>query len=236
VLPELRTTSPRIDDHLVHLASALAEDERWFSSELRRTAVWIDPWLPDGSVALEAISAMPKPIRTRWLHAQSARAGIGPVSRRQLELFHELVTTGVPRSVTLSARWRIRRVASRLWLEPPVFPEPYDLPLADGLEVPLTIPGWRIRVSRGDETGQPEKWTATVSSTAHLSVRTPQPGDRVTRGEHQVKVADLIARAAPRHLRTAWPLLCENANIAWIPGVWQGPCKGNLLVEVLTDG
>jgi hypothetical protein len=41
---------------------------------------------------------------------------------------------------------------------------------------------------------------------------------------------------APRHLRSAWPLLCENARIAWIPGVWQGTSTGALLVEVLTDG
>ena len=236
ILAELRAVSPRIDDHLVNLASALAEDEAWFASELERRAIWIEPWQPDGGVLLDALLGLPRPVRTRWLHAQAARTGIGRVTRRQLELFHGLVEHGSPRSVSLAGRWTLRLAGSRLWLEPPASPDPYLLDLKEGHDLPLSIPGWRIRLTRDAPEPEGETWRFTVSSDAHLTVRTPAPGDTVVNHGKPAKVAELMARSVPRHLRPAWPLLCENAKIAWIPGVWQGPCSGNLLVEVLTDG
>jgi hypothetical protein len=123
-----------------------------------------------------------------------------------------------------------------LWLEPPSIPESYEVDLTEGDDIALSIPGWRIRLFKDRKRPSSGIWTFTTSSDAHLTVRTPAPGDRVEVEGKPVKVAELIARSAPRHLRPAWPLLCENARIAWIPGVWQGPCRGNLLVEVLIDG
>ena len=43
VLPQLRGLAPRIDDHTVALAESLADDENFFSAELERLALWIDP-------------------------------------------------------------------------------------------------------------------------------------------------------------------------------------------------
>jgi len=236
ILPELRAASPRIDDHLVHLAAAIAEDEEFISDHLKRETTWIDPWCPDGGVSCDELMAMPRSLRSRWLHAQVARTGIGPVTRRQIELFHRLVETVRPNSVTLGGRWRLRRARSRLWLEPPSDPEDYEITLGTEGEAALTIPGWRVRFTRNGDPSEQARWCFTAPATATLQLRTPRTGDTVTRDGSEVSVSRLIARRVPRHLRAAWPVLCESARITWIPGVWQGPEGGDLLVEVFTDG
>ena len=237
VLPELRSVEPRIDDHLVHLAGLLAEDDAHFAAELEKSAAWIRPWHPDGGVSRETIRNLPAPLRSRWLHAQAARCKLGPVTRRQTELFLQLVDAGSPRAVALAGRWALRLTGRRLWLEPPEPLGPYRLELAKGSDTPLPVPGWRIRVA-GDEGDRPggECWRWRASATALLTVRSPRPGDTVAGGGAPVKVSTLLAPRAPRHLRAGWPVLCENARITWIPGVWQGPCKGSLPVEVEIDG
>ena len=236
VLPELRRTAPRIDDHLVHLAGALAEDEALFAASLERAALWIEPWAPDGGVPVDAMRAFARPLRSRWLHAQAARAGIGRVTRRQTELLHRLVEESAPRSVTLAGRWRLHLARGRLWLEPPGSREPYEHRLEEGAVTVLSIPGWRVLLTRGRAPSRDARWHCHVDASSRLTVRTPRPDDSVEVDGATVPVGRLIARAAPRHLRSAWPLLCENATIAWIPGVWQGASSGALLVEVLTDG
>ncbi|PWB76624.1 MAG: tRNA lysidine(34) synthetase TilS [Holophagae bacterium] len=236
VLPELRSSSPRIDDHLVHLADALAADEALFADSLERAALWISPWAPVGGVPVDDLRALARPLRSRWLHAQAARAGIGRVTRRQTALLHRLVEASVPRSVTLADRWRLLLARGRLWLEPPVAPQPYQHRLEVGSLTALSIPGWRVRLTLDGSPSPQARWHWRTSPSTPLTVRSPQPGDAVEVAGTRLGVPRLIARVAPRHLRSAWPLLCENARIAWIPGVWQGTSTGALLVEVLTDG
>ena len=236
ILPDLRIASPRIDDHLVHLAAAIADDEEYFSVTLQHQAPWIDPWCPDGGVPIRTLNAMPPSLRSRWLHAQAARAGIGPVTRRQIELFDGLVEASRPRSVTLAGRWRLRRARSRLWLEPPSDPAGYEEPLRPDGCVALTIPGWVVRTTRHASPSQDARWSFTVPAAAPLQLRTAKPGDAVIADGSEISVPRLIARRVPRHLRAAWPVLCESARITWIPGVWQGPEDGDLLVEVFTHG
>lgn len=236
VLPELRRSSPRIDDHLVHLADALAADEALFAAELEQAAAWIRPWAPDGGVPIAELRALARPLRSRWLHAQAARAGIGRVTRRQIELLHRLVEELAPRSVTLANRWRLRLAGGRLWLEPPSPPEPYEHRLDEGGVIELSISGWRVRLTRDAAPSPGARWHWRAADPSRLTVRTARPGDSVAVGGGTAGASRLIARVAPRHLRTGWPLLCENARIAWIPGVWQGTSSGALLVEVLTDG
>ena len=236
VLPHLREVAPRIDDHVVHLAAALADDEDFFAAELARAALWLDPWDPDGSIPLEEMRSLARPLRSRWIHAQSARAGIGRVTRRQIELLHRLLDEGDPRSVTLAARWRLRAAGGRLWLEPPRAPEPYEVPLEVDTPVSLPLPGWRIRATRADRPSAAARWHWRAPESSRLAVRSARPGDAVESGGSAVPVSHLLARKVPRHLRSSWPLLCENARIAWVPGVWRGSSSGALMVEVLTDG
>jgi tRNA(Ile)-lysidine synthase len=144
VLPGLESVSPSVRDHLVHLAETLAADEAHLASELALRAQWIDPWDPDGGVPIPAVQALAPPIRTRWLHAQTARIGVTRVTRRQAGLFQTMIEDGTPRAVTLGGRWRLRTAGGRLWLEPPTVVDPFDHPLSVGETIELPIPGWQI--------------------------------------------------------------------------------------------
>jgi len=236
ILPDLRTVSPEIDDHLVALAHALAADERYFVHELRDTALWIDPWRADGGVSVESVGDLAEPLRARWLHAQAARIGITRVSRRQQALVEHLLQHGTPRAVTLGKRWRLRLARGRLWLEPPTPPPPFAFDLEPGTTARLPIPGWWIRVGRNVEPDEAATWHKRLPESGRLSVRSAAPGDRIEHQGQLVKVSSLLSKHLPRHLRRAWPVLCESDTITWIPGIWRGPGTGDLLVEVMIDG
>jgi tRNA(Ile)-lysidine synthase len=236
VLPELRVTSPKIDDHLVALARALARDEDYFADQLRLLASWIEPWSPDGGVPISVIRELASPLRSRWLHAQAERSSIGKVSRRQLELFEAMVEDEVPRAVTLAGRWRLRLARGRLWLEPPVPPASYSLELEVDCGYELPIGDWWVRVRSGDAPDPAASWHRFLADDARLVLRSPAPGDVIADRSDVTKVTKALARALPRHLRSSWPLLCENDTITWIPGIWQASSTGSLLVEVMSHG
>jgi tRNA(Ile)-lysidine synthase len=245
LLPSLRLASPKIDTHLVDLAGRLADDEEFFASELRDRDLWIEPWSADGGVRAARIRAMPRPIRARWLHAQARRSEIGRVSRRQLELFHQLVETGRPRGVALAGRWRLLTARRRLWLEPPETPPAWELELEPGGRFQLPIPGMEVLVGSTSEDdastedsssveGGVWRWEATPGRT--LMMRSPAADDVVHGPSGGVRLSKVLAKQLPRHLRRAWPVFCENGTITWIPGVWQASERGSLPVEVVAHG
>ncbi len=236
LLPGFESVSPAIRGHLLHLAQALATDEAYFARELVARARWIDPWDPDGGVPETTIYALPPPLRVRWLHAQAARIGLHRVSRRQVELFGEMIDKGHPRAITLGGRWALRIARGQLWLEPPTRFDGFDFRLQTGSTVNLPIPGWRVRVgsSAGAQTGI--RWSKSSRPGSELRVRNIDPNDRVEVDGELVRATKIVARRLPRHLRTVWPVFCEDDRIYWIPGAWQGPIfegrKGHV-VEVV---
>lgn len=235
LLPYLESISPSVRDHLVHLAETLAADEAYLAGELAGRAIWIDPWDPDGGVPEAAIQALPPPLRTRWLHAQTARIGLQRVTRRQAELFGSMIEDGDPRALTLGSRWRLRRARGRLWLEPPASFEPFDHSLEVGGDVALPIPGWHVRVAETATEQSQVRWSWPAPRSARLRVRSVDTEDRVAAEAGGRRAARLVARRVPRHLRTVWPVICEDDRIYWIPGVWQDPTvdgRGGHVVEV----
>ena len=156
----------------------------------------------------------------------------------QIELLHAMLDEGSPRSVTLGGRWRLRLARNRLWPEPPVDPAGRIGSLSPGASTPLGIPGWTAAL--GDAaTGHPAarwRWRpASESSTVTfrpVSVDDRLPGPRGT----SVRARRRLAETLPRHLRSAWPVFCEDDMIRWIPGVWQDSKPGdpsNRIVEVI---
>ncbi|NOZ94080.1 MAG: tRNA lysidine(34) synthetase TilS [Acidobacteria bacterium] len=226
LLPRLGEVEPRVRNHLVLLAEDLARDEGFFAAELGRLDLWIDPWHPEGGIELARLAALHPALLRRWLHSQVARAGLGRATRRQGELLEELILRGEPRAVALAGRWRLYRARGRLWLEPPVSPPPYSSALVPGSTVELPLPGWRVHVGAAGRTGlpdQPAAWRRLVPDVPRLAVRSPLPGDMVAARGGRRRLAPLLSRHLPRHLRAAWPVIHVGATIVWVPGVWTPP-------------
>ena len=233
LLPTLETAFPAARTHLVALAGALAEDESCLATELARRARWIDPWAPDGGVPSAAIADLPRALRARWLLEQAERAGLGTVTRPQIEQLHELLDVGSPPAVTLRGRWRLRRSRGTLWLEPPDLPPPFELELTGEGTWSLPVPSWFVRVAA---TGSGAAlFSRVVARGSELSLRSPAEKDVVGEGAHAQRLAPLLRRHLPRHLRGAWPVLVVDGRIDWVPGVWQAHDAGpttSLVVEV----
>ncbi len=210
VLPAMEAASPAVRRHLVRLAGDLAEAEAAFAAVVESLGAWIRPYSPRG-VPVATVAALPAALRIRWLHAQAARAGIGPVSRGQVRLFHGLLDQGVPRGLALAGRWRLLSARGHLWLEPPAPVRPWELPLPATGTVELPLPGWRVAVVPRSG-GSPSPWRAALPP-GKLRIRSARPGDRAW-GR---RVAELL-EPYPRHLRRAWPVVTLGDTIVWVPG------------------
>ncbi len=226
VLPALEAVAPRVRDHLVHLAAAVAREQDHLDRELASVAAWIDPWHPDGGVPVEAVTRLSPALRGRWLHAQVERAGLGRVTRRQTELLDGLLEQGAPRAVTLARRWRLRVARGRLWLEPPAATvPPYRITVrADPATAatPLPLPGWQLRIDSGAPgaaSGDP--WRRRIAVGRELTIRPVDADDRF--GDRGPRARRRMVPVIPRHLRESWPVICEGGKLTWIPGVWQAP-------------
>jgi tRNA(Ile)-lysidine synthetase-like protein len=236
LLPGLEPFSPAIRYHLAHLARTLATDEAHFARELVDRARWIDPWDPDGGVPEAAIHALSPSLRVRWLHAQASRIGLHRVTRRQADLFAHMIDEGHPRAVTLGERWTLRIARQQLWLEPPTCPDGFDHLLELGSTVDLPIPGWRVGLGGSTGARSEIRWSKPSHPDSDLRVRNVDPDDRIEVDGEFVRATKIIARRLPRHLRTVWPVFCEDDRIYWIPGAWQGPIfegRGGHIVEVM---
>jgi tRNA(Ile)-lysidine synthase len=239
LLPALEAASPRLREHLIHLATALATDEAYFASELARRALWIDPWHPAGGVSLEQLSELPPALRVRWLHAQVARSGLGKATRRQAELLDNLLDDGQPAAVSVAGRWRLRRAAGQVWLEPPQPPPivpPRTLTVGHGTGAELPVPGWTIRCRSGIASAPSDLWRRAVRCGGTLDVRPLALVDWRLDSDARHTVRRIVTDALPRHLRRAWPAICEDGRLVWIPGVWQSPVEADpptLVVEVI---
>jgi tRNA(Ile)-lysidine synthase len=229
VLPNLESETTNLRNHLVNLSAAIAESEEFLAVELERRAVFADPWDPSGGVEAAALAELPRALRTRWLHGQMLRLRVHRTTRRQLELFHLMLDSGEPRSVTMNGRWRLRLARGRVWAEPPQDPEGAEIILEPGRPVKLQIPGWRARIGTPDVPHPAARWRWRPSSPdAVIRLRPARTGDRLTLTPGKTRKArDILAAALPRHLRAAWPLFCEDDMIRWIPGVWQCPETGD---------
>jgi tRNA(Ile)-lysidine synthetase-like protein len=234
LLATLEELSPQIRRHLQRLATALAEDEAYLSAELERLARWIDPWHPEGGVAVAVIRRFAPALRNRWLHAQAERSGIGKVSSAQIDHLRRLLDYGRPRAVALGGRWHLRLAHGHLWLEPPLSLPAYCLILDPADPPDLPLPGWSIKIHRSPmESPSLWRWHPPKGKKT-LIVRSPQQGQSAILPSGE-SLAKILCNRLPRHLRTVWPLFCIDDTIDWIPGVWQHTAtgsEGSLVVEV----
>lgn len=223
LLPAFEAASPRVRDHLVALAAALAEDDACLAASAAPLIGQLHPWHPRGGVPSADLAAAPRALRTRWLHSEALRWGIGSVTRRQIELLHGLIENGTPRGLALAGRWRLRLARGRVWLEPPASLPEWRQELTAGQCAPLAVPGLEARLGTGC-TGS-SAWHTLLPATERVLVRSPRPDDVLETSKGPVAARRRMAEALPRHLRGAWPVVVVDARIAWIPGVWAAASR-----------
>jgi tRNA(Ile)-lysidine synthase len=238
LLPELERAAPRLRRHLVQMAGVVADGEDFMAGEVRRRASFADPWDPEGGVDLESLRALPNALRARWLQGQMFELGVDGASRRQLELFHLLLDAGRPRSVTMGGRWRLRAARGALWAEPPSPPEGVERRLEPDRPDGVGVPGWRVRIRISTEPDPTARWTWRPRSDASaITMRPAADGDvLLDRAGNRRRLPKVLSESLPRHLRSWWPVICEDDMIQWIPGVWQHPDPGDpsgRIVEVI---
>jgi hypothetical protein len=238
VLPELEKITPRLRRHLVDLADAMAAGETYMAAALGRRAPFADPWDPEGGVELAILRGLEPALRTRWLHGQMLRLGVERTTRRQLDLFNQLLDTGTPRSVTMGSRWKLRSARGSIWAEPPSPLEVHVATLELDRSIDLGVPGWKARLRVDEEPEVKARWRwRPPSATGSITVRGVRGDDLLPDGAggHR-RARKVVTEILPRHLRAAWPVFCENDMIQWIPGVWEHPKPmdpSNRVVEVI---
>jgi tRNA(Ile)-lysidine synthetase-like protein len=215
LLPSLEAAEPAVRRHLIHLAEDLARDDEALTRRAHALPN-LRPWHPDGGVPLGVLASADAAIRSRWLQFQSLRAGLGTATRSQIRGL-DLVVAGRGHSVTLNRRWRLRRFAGALWLEPETSPAPWRRPVPPAGLIALGLPGWRL-VVRFDPTGsrRASPWRAALAPRADLQLCSV---DSLSDPAQRQWVTRRLARRVPRHLRPPWPVLMAGAKILWIPGV-----------------
>jgi len=238
LMPQLEAATPKLRNHLVHLAGALSEAEMFMAAELAERVSFADPWDPEGGIPVMVLKELPRALRTRWLHGQMVNLGVQRTTRRQLELFNHCLDTGSPRSVTMGGRWCLRSARGQIWAEPPTVPSVPEAALTTADPLSLGLPGWTARISTTGDLHPQARWRwRPHSRTGSITLRPSSSGDRFIGSSGQVlDVQTLLAEHLPRHLRSAWPVFCEDDMICWIPGVWQHSKPGdpkNRIVEVI---
>ena len=189
---------------------------------------------------MKALKGLPRALRTRWLHGQMRRLGSAPhhpAPARALQSLprHGITEIGDHGRTMASAH----RLEARIWAEPPADPTGRRNDSGDDESGEHSaVPGWSARISTPDDP-HPKPAGAGVRTRRtgrSASVRAaPTIGSAVV-PEATRRVQKLLAEHLPRHLRSAWPLFCENDMICWIPGVWQHSKPGdpnNRVVEVI---
>ena len=196
--------------------------------------------IPTAASTIDGFWDLPRALRARWLHGQMHRLGVHRTTRRQLELFHSLPRHGITEigdhGRTLAASLRSRPDLGRASRRPV---RRRAMTLDAGRPDHLR----RTRLAGADHTprrsSSSARWRWRPGSIeAVISLRPARTEDRLVdaRGHVETTSQKMLAETLPRHLRSAWPLFCEDDMIRWIPGVWQHPEPGdpsNRVVEVI---
>ncbi len=238
LLPLLeREFSPRIRQHLIHLAEALREEEEWIEAQAH--AAYARAQREGGQLSLPGVLAEPAALRPRlfrlWLENS---AGIQDLSFRHLKNLCALTEGRITGEVELPKAMVVRREGEVLQLLPKQpFSETssYCYPLAEGETLTILEGQWQVSLSYplawdGSSFGvwEADPWQAIFDADAlaePLSVRSVRAGDRMRPLGMQghKKVHDMFAdkKIAVRQ-RLLWPVILCGTEIIWTPGCRQG--------------
>lgn len=237
LLPLLkREFSPQIRRHLVHLAESLRQEEEWLDSQARAAYERVQV---GSALLVEKLQQEPVALHARLFHFWFAQAGCA--EEVSFEHFRQLTALSEGRSgrmIELPGGWVVKREGSLLSLcsSPKTASRTsYRYALVPGESLVIPEMGWELSSSLPfvwagsvTEAQQSDSWRALFDAdklTVPLTVRNGKPGDRLhplgMRGHK--KIHDIfIDKKVARSKRHCWPLVENNMEITWIPGLVRG--------------
>jgi tRNA(Ile)-lysidine synthase len=242
LLPLLeRNFSPRVREHLVHMATVFRAEEEWLEqlTTAARARVQESPRV----LSLLQLAREPQGLQARilrqWVESDPA---VQDVSFSHLSDLQALATGRRRATVDLPGGMSVRREEEQFVLEKKssfvareLTTPQYSYPLLPGQGLDVPEGGWRVNMSFPFAwTDQPSSarsgdlWQALFDLDAchdHILVRNYRPGDRIMPLGlgGQKKVHDVFIDAkVPRMLRRSLPLLQVGNLVAWIPGCVRG--------------
>lgn len=249
VLPRLDALYPGVDARLAELSEQLAGEDAFLDEEVRRRLD--PRLGAEGLViAASAIERLPEALRTRALRLclADARGDARGLTRAHILLVQGLVRPGA-RSVTLpgcevsrDGEWLRFRTPTPTPSTAGVPPEPlacqrvlgpgaYSPRAGINFEVNLLQDEVRVqsegplRPGRGRQVAGRRDEAVFDPATLErpLWIRGPRPGDRIRlEGGGRQKIFDLFTNARiPRSQRASWPILADDDEVLWVPGLRQ---------------
>ena len=129
---------------------------------------------------------------------------------------------------------------------PPLPLHEEEIPLtADGRWHTLADWGWEYQAGGADNADDADEdfsFVLAAAAAAKLYFRTRRKGDKLRTGccGREKKLKDIFIEAhIPIYQRAAWPLLCLDGDIVWVPGLWERQQDGaaeTLLIKIRVCG
>ena len=246
LIPNLATYNPRIRQIIWKMAETLRTDFEVVENAI--VEVWdvCVTVVAEGYVELSRESFSQQPVGIQRGIARRAmgilRPGLRDIDFSAVERVLTFVRT--PPSTQqgdLIAGMRIQCEGDKFWIADwDAEISALDFPQVDGKEIKVKVPGnfpikepWVLSLeifpAEGDlireAMNNQNPFTGYFDADVFTSegvVRANRPGDRFTplgMGEHSIKLADFFINVKlPQRARKAWPLVCVQNQIAWVPG------------------
>ena len=206
LLPQLRRYNPQVIDALEALGGEAQEIEA-FLDEQAQPAIAACVWGPSAmAIQREALNALPAPLvcavlRHAWRRLTKTDSGL---TRDHYKAWTRIAAASDGALYDLPGGWQIERAGTRvtIFLSSPMRQSEYP---QEGT----------VRTTFGLE--------ATADNMSGVW-RAATQGDRIEIETGHAEVAELLRAAGiPRHIRTDYPVLVDNNEIQWIPGVRWSP-------------
>jgi tRNA(Ile)-lysidine synthase len=220
IMPLLRERRPGVAKVLARIASTARADEQALgvvaAEVLSRASVDSAGML----LPSDEIDALPEAVLTRVVRSALRRMGADP-SWTEIDDIRggSRVECG---DITV---WRLREGIA-LMREPPMLPEPIELPRAGTVDAI----DWGVRLRLGTGSPEPWRWRCRVPSDSPLTLRGRRPGDRVVTVAGTRKIQDVLVDAKiSRPLRDFVPVVASDESAIAVVGLTPG--VGTLVVD-----
>jgi tRNA(Ile)-lysidine synthase len=248
LLPILENIHPGVRKRLWHTAEIISEEDRWLERLTERAWANCSLIVQDQNISFDRdpFLAQTTGLRRRLIRSgiNLLRPGLRDISFDTIKRAIRFIETPTQRANSdLAANLNIIFRGKRIFLleKESALPEG-DFPQIEPYEIIQLIPdsafglgkGWQIRLetSQVDQqllnqiSSNADTWQAWLDAervNQPLILRTRLPGDRIRllglKG-HSQKISDaMINNHLPKQMRSGWPLLVSDDEIAWLPGV-----------------